>query len=67
MKHLKISLTPELLARLTAIAGDQELSVEDCAHQALLDYIESWEEFERSIDAIEAGEEERTVLKTVTR
>jgi len=67
MTEVKISLTPELLERLTAIAGDQELSVEECAHQALLDYIESWEEFERSIDAIEAGEEERTVLKAVNK
>jgi len=65
MTEIKLSLTPDLLDRLTVIAEEKELSVDECAHQALLDYIESWEDFSRTVDALESGEEERTVLRAV--
>jgi len=65
MTDITLSLTAELLARLEAIAGEKELSLADCAQQALLDYVESWEDFSRTVHALEAGEEERTVLRAV--
>ena len=65
MSEMKLSLTPDLLDRLTAIAEDKELSLEECALQAIADYVESWEDFNRTVEAIEAGEEERTVLSAI--
>jgi predicted transcriptional regulator len=65
MTEIKLSLTPELLARLTAIAEEKELSLDECTLQAVMDYVESWEDFSRTVQAIEAGEEERTVLRAV--
>jgi predicted transcriptional regulator len=65
MTEITLSLTPELLERLTAIAGKKELSLGDCAEQALIDYIESWEDFSRTVRALDSGEEERTVLRAV--
>jgi hypothetical protein len=65
MTEITLSLTPELLARLTAIASDKELSLDECAIAALIDYVEAWEDFNRTVEALESGEEERTVLRAV--
>jgi len=65
MTEITLSLTPDLLERLTAIASEKELTLDECAQQALVDYIESWEDFSRTVKSIESGEEERTVLRAV--
>lgn len=65
MTDITLSLTPALLERLTVIAGEKGLSLGECAEAALLDYIESWEDFSRTVQALEGGEEERTVLRAV--
>ena len=65
MTDIVVSLSADLLTRLTAIAQQKELSLGDCARQAVLDYVESWEDFGRTIDLLDSGEEERTVLRAV--
>jgi len=65
MPKLTLSVPAELLVRLTAIADQKEISREDCALQALGDYVESWEDFHRTVERLEIGEEERTVLNAV--
>jgi predicted transcriptional regulator len=65
MTDIVLSLSSDLLDRLDAIALQQNLPRDQCAHQAILDYIECWEDFRHSVDSLEAGEEERTVLRAV--
>jgi predicted transcriptional regulator len=65
MTNITLSLTPALLERLKLIAGEKELSLDECAEAALRDYIESWEDFSRTVQALESGEEERIVLRAV--
>ena len=65
MSKLSLSLSAELLTRLTAIAEQKEISLEDSALEALAEYIENWEDFNRTLEHLESGEEERTVLKAV--
>ena len=65
MKKLSLALTAELQARLTAIAEQKSLSLKDCALEALAEYAESWEDFNRTVEALERGKEERIVLRAV--
>ena len=62
MTELSLALPAELLERLRAIAAQKESSLEDSAIEALTEYAESWEDFNRSVQHIESGAEERTVL-----
>ena len=65
MSKLSLSLPAELLTRLTAIAEQKEISLQAAALEAVADYVESWEDFNRTVEHLESGEEERTVLKAV--
>jgi predicted transcriptional regulator len=65
MTKMTLSLSPELLDRLTHIAEQKAVSLEESALEALLDYVESWEDFGRTVELLENGEEERTVLRAV--
>jgi len=62
MTKLSLSVPADLLARLKAVAELKELSREECAIEALADYVDSWEDFNRSVERLDVGEEERTVL-----
>ena len=63
MSKLSLKVPAELLERLRAIAAQKEISLEDSALEALAEYAESWEDFNRTVEHLEAGEEERTVLR----
>ncbi len=65
MKKLSLKVPAELQARLTVIALQKDISLEACAVEALTDYAESWEDFNRTVDALDRGKEERTVLRAV--
>ena len=62
MTELSLAVPAELLDRLRAIAAQKESSLEESAIEALTEYAESWEDFNRSVEQMEAGQEERTVL-----
>jgi predicted transcriptional regulator len=63
MSKLSLSVPAELLTRLKAIAEQKEISREEAALEALGEYVETWEEFNRTVEQLETGEDERTVLK----
>ena len=65
MSKFSLSVPQELLDRLDAIARLKEISLEQAALEALADYAENWEDFNRTVEHLEAGEEERTVLRAV--
>lgn len=65
MKKLSLKVPAELQARLTAIALQKEISLEECAVEALAEYAESWEDFNRTVEALDRGKEERIVLRAV--
>jgi hypothetical protein len=65
MSKLSLTVPAELLERLRVIAAQKEISLEDSALEALAEYAESWEDFNRTVEHLEAGEEERTVLRAV--
>ncbi len=65
MSKLSLAVPAELLERLRAIAAQKESSLEASAIEALTEYAESWEDFNRSIKHMESGGEERTVLRAV--
>lgn len=65
MKKFSLSVPPELLDRLGTIARQKEISLEAAALEAFAEYAENWEDFNRTLEHLEAGEEERTVLRAV--
>jgi hypothetical protein len=62
---LMLSITAETRDRLEAIATELGHSVEDCALLALSEFIETWDDYERTVAELEAGGEERPVLRAV--
>jgi predicted transcriptional regulator len=66
MTKLSLTLPPDLLDRLNAIADQKELSRQQCALEAIVDYVDSWEDFHRTVERLEIGEEERTVLSAAS-
>ncbi|HIJ61271.1 MAG TPA: ribbon-helix-helix protein, CopG family [Rhodospirillaceae bacterium] len=65
MSDLVLTLTPEVRQRLDAMAEKIERSVEDCAQIALAEFLENWEGYLQTIEALKNGEEERPVLRAV--
>jgi metal-responsive CopG/Arc/MetJ family transcriptional regulator len=65
MSKFSLSVPKELLDRLDAIARLKEISLEQAGLEALAEYAENWEDFNRTVEHLEAGEEERTVLRAV--
>lgn len=65
MTELSLAVPAELLERLRAIAEQKEGSLEESAIEALTEYAEAWEDFNRAVEHLEAGTEERTVLRAV--
>jgi hypothetical protein len=65
MSKFSLSVPQELLDRLDAIARLKEISLEQAGLEALAEYAENWEDFNRTVEHLEAGEEERTVLRAV--
>jgi len=63
MTELSLAVPAELLERLRAIAEQKESSVEESALEALAEYADSWDDFNRSVEHMESGKEERTVLR----
>jgi predicted transcriptional regulator len=63
MSKLSLTVPAELHTRLKAIAEQKEISVEAGALEALAEYVDNWEEFNRTLEHLESGEEERTVLR----
>lgn len=64
MSELSLSLSPEDKARLEALAVKLERSVDDCAHQAMAEFLDNWEDYLRTLEALD-NEEERPILRAV--
>ena len=65
MSDLVLTLTPEVQQRLEAMAEKIERSIEDCAQLALSEFLENWESYLQTIEALKNGDEERPVLRAV--
>ena len=65
MSKLSLKVPAELLERLRAIAAQKEITLEESALEAFAEYCETWEDFNRTVETLEAGEDERTVLRAV--
>jgi hypothetical protein len=65
MSKLSLTVPAELLERLRAIAAQKEITLEESALEAFAEYAETWEDFNRTVEIIETGEDERTVLRAV--
>lgn len=64
MSELILTLTPEAQERLEALAVKLEKTVDECAQLALSEFLDTWEDHLRVIDAMDDGEE-RPALKVV--
>lgn len=62
---LTLTLTAEMRERLESVATQMDRSVEDCAGLALAEFIESWDDYLRTVADLEAGDEARPVLRAV--
>ncbi len=58
------SLPDDLRVRLEALAARKDRSVDDCVRQAIVDFVENWEEYYSTVDTLQDGVEVRPVLKT---
>ena len=65
MSDLVLTLTPELRERLEALAVKLDRSVDECGLLALSEFMDNWEDYMRTVAELEAGEEERPVLRAV--
>ena len=59
---LNVSVSEDLKDRLDQIAEKNGLSVADALQAAVADYVETWEDYHRTVTAIETGEDERRSL-----
>jgi predicted transcriptional regulator len=56
MPKIAIALSTEMHKRLEELAGQMELSVDECAQQALAEFIENWEDHLRVVAALQEDE-----------
>lgn len=63
MSDLLLTLTPEVQQRLEAMAEKIDRSIEDCAQLALSEFLENWESYLLTLEALENDDEERPVLR----
>jgi len=64
MSDLVLCLSPEDRERLELLAERLGRSVEDCLHQAMSEFMDNWEDYLRTVAALDT-DEERVVLKAV--
>ena len=65
MSDLVLTLSPEVLERLEGLAEKIGRSVEDCALLALGEFLDNWEDYMRTVETLDAGTEERPILRAV--
>ncbi len=65
MSKLTITLSDETQKRLEALATQMDQSVADCAQQAILEFVDNWEDHLRVVAALQE-DEARPVLRSVT-
>lgn len=64
MSKLTITLSDELQKRLDALATQMDQSVADAAQQAVLEFVDNWEDHLRVVAALQE-DEARPVLRAV--
>lgn len=64
MNELVLTLSPEVTQRLETLAGQLERSVDECAQQALMEFLDNWEDYLRTVAALNV-DEERPILRAV--
>lgn len=62
---LSLKVPAQLYDRLKALAAKAEKSVDACLVQAVEEYVEHWEDYQRTCEALEAGADERVMLQVV--
>jgi predicted transcriptional regulator len=65
MSKLAIALTEEMQSRLEALARQMDQSVDECALQAIHEFLDSWEDHLRVVAALQE-DEARPDLRAVT-
>jgi len=65
MSELTVTLSDEARQRLEALAARMDLSLGDCLHQAIAEFVESWEDHLRVVAALQE-DEIRPILRPVT-
>ena len=64
MSELVLTLTPDVTERLEALAVKLERPVGECAQQALMEFLDNWEDYLRTVAALDT-EEARPILRAV--
>jgi len=62
---LTVRVTEETKARLEALAEKNGYDLDTALAAALDEYIETWEDYHKTVEAIESGDDERRALKVV--
>ncbi|MDR3437543.1 ribbon-helix-helix protein, CopG family [Telmatospirillum sp.] len=62
---LMLTLTPEVRDKLQSIATQLGRTVEDCVQLSVAEFLESWDDYMRTVAELETGEEARPVLRAV--
>jgi predicted transcriptional regulator len=65
MSTFTVTLSDEMQKRLEALAAHMEQSVADCAQQAILEFVDNWEDHQRVVAALQE-DEARPILRSVT-
>jgi predicted DNA-binding protein len=53
-----VAMPEDLRDRLEALAGREDKTVEDCLIQAVTEYVETWEDYYRTVESLESGEDD---------
>jgi predicted DNA-binding protein len=58
-----LTLPTEVWEKLQGIATELGCQVDDCARQAISEFLDNWDDYIRTVQELEMGEEQRPVLK----
>ncbi len=62
---LMLTLAPETREKLQGISSQLGRSVEECVHLAIAEFVESWDDYMRTVAELESGDEQRPILRAV--
>jgi len=65
MTFISLRVSSELSERLSRLAGTHGLTTQECAVQALLEYVENWEGFNRAMYGFNEGLDNLLLVRIV--
>lgn len=56
MRNLSVTISPEIEERLASLAGQTGNSLDGCVQQAILEFLDGWEDYLKMVTLLQHGE-----------